>query len=338
MGCYALRMADFRVGLLQVSAGQDLEANLSIGEAACRRAHDMGADVALFPEMWSTGYRFEGREGLGNVWRARGRWPEGEQGISEADLAALEAWRADVIPADGAFVRHFRVLARELGMAIAITYLEATAAGPRNSVSLLDRHGEVVLTYAKVHTCAFDLPEAALVPGEAFHVATLDTAGGPVRVGAMICYDREFPESARVLMLQGAEVILTPNACTLDDWRLAQFSTRAVENAVGVAMTNYPGPIQNGQSCAYHPMLFQPGAETAADNLVVRAGEDEEILVAAFDMDALRDYRRRETFGNAFRRPSRYGPLVSAEIADEFVRVDAAGRVYERDGEGSSLP
>ena len=65
----------------------------------------------------------------------------------------------------------------------------------------------------KVHTCDFDM-EAALTPGDDFYVCTLDTAKGDVRIGAMICYDREFPESARILMLKGAELILTSNACT----------------------------------------------------------------------------------------------------------------------------
>ena len=49
-----------------------------------------------------------------------------------------------------------------------------------------------------MHTCAFDLPEAALTPGDSFEVCALDTAAGEVRVGAMICYDREFPESAQI--------------------------------------------------------------------------------------------------------------------------------------------
>lgn len=66
-----------------------------------------------------------------------------------------------------------------------------------------------------MHTCDFD-KEAALTPGDDFYVAALDTPHGPLNVGALICYDREFPESARLLMLKGAEVILTPNACELE--------------------------------------------------------------------------------------------------------------------------
>lgn len=55
----------------------------------------------------------------------------------------------------------------------------------------------------------------------------------------MICYDREFPESARVLMLKGAELILVPNACPIDPARFHQLAARAYENMTGVAMANY---------------------------------------------------------------------------------------------------
>ncbi|MFR8332373.1 MAG: nitrilase-related carbon-nitrogen hydrolase [Oscillospiraceae bacterium] len=53
-----------------------------------------------------------------------------------------------------------------------------------------------------MHTCDFDV-ERNLCPGEDFYVTALDTALGQVQVGGMICYDREFPESARILMLKG---------------------------------------------------------------------------------------------------------------------------------------
>ena len=109
-------------------------------------------------------------------------------------------------------------------MAIALTYLEKWQGTLRNSVSLIDRHGEIVLTYAKAHTREFDA-EAELTPGDDFPICSLDTGQGEVKVGFMICFDREFPESARVLMLQGAELVLTPNACMLDRHRLDQFKT-----------------------------------------------------------------------------------------------------------------
>jgi len=61
-----------------------------------------------------------------------------------------------------------------------------------------------------------------------------------VHVGAMICYDREQPESACILMLQSAKLILIPNACFFDPIRLAELQVRAFENALVTPMTNYP--------------------------------------------------------------------------------------------------
>ena len=163
-------MANLEIALLQIaSCGMDQRANLLKGEDYYRRAAELGADIALFPEMWNVGYQ---------------RYDPGAKG-------ARERWIASAIPRDGEFLQHYRGLARELEMAIAVTYLEAWEPLPRNSVSLIDRTGEVVLTYAKVHTCAFDEPEVSCTPGEDFHVCRLDTDAGGVRIGAMICFDRE---------------------------------------------------------------------------------------------------------------------------------------------------
>jgi len=285
-----------RIALLQMTAsGDDQDANLSKGEAFCRRAKEMGADIALFPEMWNIGYTF--------------------YDPSQAD--AGEIWQAQAISQDDRFVTHFKALAKELNMAIALTYLEKWHGSPRNSVSLIDRHGEIVLTYAKVHTCDFDR-EAALTPGEDFDVCTLDTDEGEVRIGAMICYDREFPESARILMV-------TPNACTLEDHRIGQFKARAFENMVGVAMTNYAAPQNNGHSVAFDAVAFDDN-EDAQETLIVEADEDEGIYLADFDMDRIRTYRAREAWGNAFRKPRSYGLLTSLEVEYPFTRTDARGR------------
>ncbi len=258
----------------------------------------MDADIALFPEMW-------------NICYTR----------CTPDPAGRENWMAQAIAADGPFVSHHRELSRELGMAIAVTYLERHDGLPRNVVSVIDRHGVVVLTQAKVHTCEWSW-ESALAPGDEFTVATLDTAAGPVQIGAMICYDREFPESARVLMLKGAEVILTPNSCTLDENRIGQFRARAFENMVGVAMANYPAPKCNGRSIAFDGMAYDRN-EGSRDMLLVEAGPDEGIVLATFDLAALRAYREHETWGNAYRRPRAYAPLLSEEVHPPFQRSDA---------------
>ncbi len=296
-----MREALTKVALLQMSGcGTDKNASLAKGDLFCRRALAMGADIALFPEMWSVGMTFFDPE------------REGDR----------ERWQALAISQDDSFIVHFRNLARELNMAIALTYLEKWSGAPRNSVSLIDRHGEIVLTYAKVHTCEFDI-EAEITPGEGFSICELDTESGPVKVGFMICYDREFPESARVLMLNGAELILTPNACTLDTHRLSQFKTRAFENMLGVAMTNYAAPQNNGHSVAFDGVAYPVVDGEPRETLVVEAGEREGIYLAGFDMMSIRAYRERETWGNAYRRPRLYGKLTDEEIQPPFVRSDA---------------
>jgi predicted amidohydrolase len=285
--------------------GDDKSANLAKGDVFCRRAREMEADIALFPEMWSIGMTFYDPK------------REGDR----------ERWQALAISRDDPFIIHFRRLARELKMAIALTYLEKWNGVLRNSVSLIDRHGEIVLTFAKVHTCEFDV-EAALTPGDGFPVCALDTERGEVKIGFMICYDREFPESARILMLEGAELILAPNACTLDEHRLSQFKTRAFENMVGVAMTNYAAPQNNGHSVAFDGMAYDPTNSPledgdARDTLIIEAGEREDVYIAAFDMDSIRAYRERETWGNAYRRPRLYGRLTSEEVEPPFVRSNS---------------
>lgn len=324
-------MADLTIALLQLTShGMDQDANLAKGDAACRRARELGADIALFPEMWNIGYTFEPSVPMpaGDLWRAPALWETEPEELSAEQAQAIAEWQAQAVAPDSPFVRHFQALARELEIAIAVTYLERREGLPRNSVSLIDRHGANVLTYSKVHTCDFDWPEAACAPGDGFPVCALDTAAGPVRVGAMICYDREYPESARVLMLGGAELILVPNACTLESHRIGQFRARAWENMVGVAMTNYPAPQLNGHSVAFDPLVIDANG-VYRDTLIIEAGDREGIYLAPFDLDALRDWRRGETLGNAFRRPQLYGALTAEAVDHPFVRVDRSGQRHD---------
>jgi predicted amidohydrolase len=293
-------MSLIRVALLQMTAGgSDQDANRSKGEAFCREARELEADIALFPEMWNTGYA---------------PCPPDEKGRNE--------WQAQAIGPEDDFIAHFKELAAELNLAIALTYLERWDGPPRNSVTLIDRHGKTIMTYAKVHTCDFSM-EAACTPGDDFYVGTLDADKGPVKVGAMICFDREFPESARILMLKGAELILTPNGCTLDDGRIGQFRARAFENMVGVAMANYAEPQSNGCSVAFDAVSFDEANDEARDTLIVEADGREGVYVAQFDMDKIRAYRERESWGNAFRKPRSYGLLTSLNVEPPFIRRSA---------------
>ena len=117
-----------KIALLQILPTGSLNGNREKGVEACRKAKVLGADIALFPEMWSNGYDI----------------PEDAEALQRA-----------AVPADGEFVSGFGELAAELNMAIAITFLEKTEKRPRNAVSLFDRHGRRLYTYAKVHTCDF---------------------------------------------------------------------------------------------------------------------------------------------------------------------------------------
>jgi predicted amidohydrolase len=210
-------------------------------------------------------------------------------------------------------------------MAIVITYLEKTDELPKNSSSLIDRRGEIVMTYSKVHTVDPFPMESAVEPGEDFYVADLDTRAGNVKVGIMTCYDREFPESARILMLKGAELILTPNACRLDSLRLMQFQVRAWENSVATAMTSYAKTEGgsggfNGRSCAF----------TARGRKILIAGETEGVYIADINLDDLREYRNRTFWGNAYRRPHKYLKIVSPEVDDPFRRKNGFGEEFKR--------
>ena len=289
-------MKSLKVALLQLRPEESIEENLQKGLSACRQAREMGADLALFPEMWSVGYRI----------------PE--------DISEL---KKTAVPIESDYIRAYQELAKELNMAVAVTLLEAWEPLPRNTMVLIDRYGHNILTYAKVHTCDFG-EECRLTPGDGFYVADLDTGKGIVKTGAMICYDREFPESARLLMLKGAELILTPNACPMEINRISQLRARAYENMLGIATVNYPAghPDCNGHSTAFDGIAYKPELPESRDTLLLDAGEEEGIYLADFPMDEIRQYRSREVQGNAYRRPGLYGMLAEEGIQEPFVRAD----------------
>ncbi len=290
-----IRMKILKLALLQLEPHETLRENTKIGVQACRQAKKMGADLALFPEMWSNGYRIY-------------------------DDPA-EKWMAQAISADSEYVRTFAGLAKELCMAICITLLERYAGGVRNTMILFDRWGEKKLTYAKVHTCDFGA-ERVLTAGEDFYVTALDTACGEVTVGGMICYDREFPESARILMLKGTELILVPNACPMEINRLSQLRARAYENMLAIATCNYPETVPdcNGGSSVFDGVAYLPDSEGSRDTCVLQADGRQGIYLAALDLDQLRDYRKTEVHGNAYRHPGKYALLTDPVIQPPFVR------------------
>ena len=295
-------MGVIRVAFLQLTAGPTVEENLRSGLEMCREARTHGADIALLPEVWSHGYVF----------------PDAD------DSAATERWRQTAVSEDSEFVTAHRELAAETGLAIGLTYLEAHADGPRNTLSLIDGSGEIVLRYAKVHTCDFTA-ERLCAPGEGFSVATLQTDKGPLEVGAMICYDRENPESARILAIKGAELVLVPNACIIEEHRVAQMKTRAFENMLALAMTNYPDTHAegNGRSLGIVPMAFGLGGEKNGqgqhlETLMLDTGPGAGVYYCDFDLDEIRAYRKNAIWGAGGRRPAAYGELLAEAKSASF--------------------
>ncbi len=301
---------NLKIAVLQlISRPNDQEQNLKKGDEYCRKAKALGADIVLFPEMWNIGYTPFNQDILHTDFTPQ---------HAEIYAEDIKKWQAQAVSLDSQFVQHFRKLAKELNMAIAITYLEKHKQSPRNAVSLIDRKGNVQFTYAKIHTCDFSA-EAACSPGDDFYVCDIDTEKGNIKIGAMICFDREFPESARVLMLKGAEIILTPNACEMEENRIAQFKSRAYENMVGVALANYASPQNNGRSCAFDGIAFNDHG-ASRDTCILMADETENVFIAEFDIEKIREFRKREVWGNAYRKPRQYQSLVSLEVNEPFVR------------------
>ena len=296
-------VTDLRLALCQCASSGDPQANLEKGLAVCSRAAEKGADIAILPEMWQIGYS---------------ACPDDDDGRA--------TWQEMAISRHDPWVSAFRETASGLNMAILATFLERWPGSPRNTALLIDRHGRDVLCYAKVHTCDWGM-EKALSSGDAFEVARLDIEGGFVDVGVMICADREFPESARELMLGGAELILVPNACPLAGERTYQLRSRAFENMTAIATVNYAAPDQDGHSSVFDGMVFESNGQPNGrprDQLVLEAGDGEDVYLATLDLDALREYRRRETMGDAYRKPRAYRRLLSEEQGVlAFVRSDS---------------
>ncbi len=288
-------MDKLKIALLQISPSNSTEENLKIGITRCREAYKKGVDIILFPEMWNCGYDFyENKENLEKI----------------------------AVTLDSEYVVSFQKLAKELNVAIGITMLLNENNKFFNTVLLIDRFGEIILKYSKVHTCDFTF-EKILDSGDQFVVSKLNTIKGYINIGAMICYDREFPESARILMLKNAELILVPNACTMEINRLSQLRSRAYENMLAIATCNYPTthPNCNGHSSLFDGVARIPKTKEAREMCLLEADENQGIYISEIDVDLLREYRKNGIHGNAYRKPFIYNDLLSSEVSEPFIRT-----------------
>lgn len=285
----------FKVAILQLNAINNMDNSLKKGIIACRKAKELGADIAVFPEMWNIGYEM----------------PENDEDLGD--------WINKSIYENNNYLLTFKKLAKELNMAISITFLEKTKDLPKNSVIIYDRFGNKILKYSKVHTVDFKM-EKYMTPGNDFYVGELDYVKGKLNIGSMICYDREFPESSRILMIKGAEIILVPNACFMSKIRLEQLKIRAYENMVGIVTVNYTD--YGGRSSAFSPIVRDENKKELNSEILIM-DENESIQIVEFNMDEIRNYREHGTWGDAYRKPFLYEYISQEHVKEPFIRMDA---------------
>lgn len=253
----------FRVALAQFLTGAS-------PDRICAAAAATGADILVFPEMFSNGYsRFE----------------------AESE-ASRKAWIDGAGSLDGAYIDQYCQAARDHAIAAVATFLERGEPKPFNTAVLIDPAGDVVLRQRKRHICFFDNPKEACAPGESSTVTRLKTKAGEIVVGLMICMDREYPDVGADLIRQGAEIILVPNSSPLmrdsavGDIRVAGVRAMAFQSAAGIAVANYPAPKDDGHSFAVDGL----------GRILAMGGAQPELVTADFDIDTLRAIQKQEWF------------------------------------------
>src|SRR5580692_4864720 len=212
---------------------------------------------------------------------------------------------------DGPTVSLMRLLAKELGIAMVVPVYEVEQEGIfYNTAAVIDSSGNYLGKYRKTH-----IPHVAPGFWEKFYFRP-GNLGYPVfdlgfaRVGVYICYDRHFPEGARALGLNGAEIVFNPSATVAGLsqylWKLEQ-PAHAVANGYFVAASNRVGteaPWNIGRFYGTSYVVDPRG------NFLATASEDkDELIVATCDLELIEEVRRVWQFFRD-RRPETYGDLV----------------------------
>jgi N-carbamoylputrescine amidase len=286
------------VAATQFACSWDLDANLAQAVALVRRAASDGAQVILLQELFETPYFCI------------------EQDSRHLRLATtLQENRAVAV---------MTRLARELGVVLPVSFFERSGQACFNSVAIVDADGEVLGLYRKAH-----IPNGAgyqektyFSPGDTgFRV--WDTRFG--RIGVGICWDQWFPECARVMALQGAELLMYPTAIgtepppalpvnSREHWQRTQ-QGHAAANLIPLLASNRFGVERSLQQPDELFIRFY-GSSFIADQLgakVVEAGEEgQAVLLAEFDLAAAAELRDN-WFVFRDRRPDLYGPLLTLD-------------------------
>lgn len=247
-------------------------------EAISRIIEGIEADVVVFPELCTTGYFFTSKE----------------------ELATLAEGT------DGEAAMMFRSAAVSKRAIIVAGLAEASGGHLFNSVFVFRPEGGEPLVYRKSHL--FYLEPLVFEPGDTGFPVIRDERLD-LCLGIMLCYDWRFPEAARCLALDGADIILCPSNLVTDAW-MKVMPARAIENKVFIAVANRAGSETKGDETLVfkgRTALYDPWGEA-----ILQAGPaGDSVLVVGIDPAAARDKRfndRNDIFLD--RRPELYGRLI----------------------------
>ncbi|HEY3400955.1 MAG TPA: N-carbamoylputrescine amidase [Geothrix sp.] len=275
-----------RVAALQCALTDSLEQNVGRIESLVREAAATGAQVILPSELFEGPY------------------------FCREEKDAFFDWAK---PVEGhPTIARFQKLAKELGVVIPVSFFERDGHAFYNSLAMVDADGALLGVYRKSH-----IPDG---PGyeEKFYFRPGNTGFKvwPTRFGKLgvgICWDQWYPECARAMMLQGAEVLFYPTAIgtepenpeldTKDLWQRAMIG-HAVSNVVPVVAANRIG-LEGGQTFYGHSFI----ANHRGDKVAELGRGESGVITADLDLDEIR--RNRASFGFfRDRRPDLYG-LIS---------------------------
>ncbi len=284
-------MTEITVAALQLGFTADIDKNIANVSRLVREAAARGAQVILPPELFEGEYfcRVEDESLFANAA------PVGEH---KAVLA-------------------MQALAEALKVTIPTSFFEADGPHHYNSLAMIGPDGEVQGVYRKSH-----IPDGPgyeekfyFRPGNTgFKVWPHAAAQGRSTLGVGVCWDQWYPETARAMMLMGAEVLFYPTAIgsephdtSLDTarlWRRAMVG-HAVSNVVPIVAANRVG-VEHGQT--FYGTSFI--ADERGDILAELGRDDEGVITATIDLDIVK--RHRAAFGFfRDRRPDLYGRLVA---------------------------
>jgi N-carbamoylputrescine amidase len=277
------------VAAVQCALGGPRLDNIARVERLVREAAARGGQVVLVPELFEGPYfcREEKAE-----WFAEARSVDDDEGVSR-----------------------LRRVAADLGIVLPVSFFERAGHAYYNSIALVDADGSVLGVYRKSH-----IPDG---PGyeEKFYFRPGDTGFRVWRtrfgtLGVGICWDQWFPESARAMMVQGAELLFYPTAIgsephepdldTRDPWQRAMIG-HAVSNVVPVVAANRVG-TEDGQ--VFYGSSFI--ADARGDKKAELDRTQEGVVTATFDLDALAKTRASWGFFRD-RRPDLYDVLMTAD-------------------------